>query len=77
MCTNIIKYLRKYLINKVSLITPNIPEAELLTNKKIGLIGFGTGAGPFGATGGLLLTGAGRVVTTAEPDTAALRSYVI
>ena len=30
-----IRYLKKYLINKVSLITPNIPEAELLANKKI------------------------------------------
>ncbi len=30
-----IKFLRKHLINKVSLITPNIPEAEVLTGVKI------------------------------------------
>ena len=30
-----ISFLKKYLIKKVSLITPNIPEAEILTNKSI------------------------------------------
>ena len=32
---NSISYLKKKLINKVSLITPNIPEAEILANQKI------------------------------------------
>ena len=32
---NSIKILKKELLKKVSLITPNIPEAEILTNKKI------------------------------------------
>ena len=30
-----VKFLKKNLINKVSLITPNIPEAEVLTGIKI------------------------------------------